>query len=153
MPRPTFSHTFPTRRSSDLIAKPLRDFIVEASSNLEHSSLIPFFLGELYSSRISLRGRSAASLRQNCVTVFSFSKNHFSSPSGRWSIELLISRSGSTLQHCANSSINFSATDTTSSRTSEAALWPATYISPLSNSTPCIRKHRISSNSLVPIHP
>src|SRR5262249_59610705 len=39
-----------------------------------------------YSSRISLRGRSAASLRQNCVTVFSFSKNHFSSPSGRWSI-------------------------------------------------------------------
>src|SRR5262245_62874646 len=30
------------------------------------------------SSRISLRGRSAASLRQNCVTVFSFSKNHFS---------------------------------------------------------------------------
>src|SRR5437660_8941048 len=25
-------------------------------------------------------GRSAASLRQNCVTVFSFSKNHFSSP-------------------------------------------------------------------------
>src|SRR5438046_5843141 len=39
----------------------------------------------LYSSRISLRGRSAASLRQNCVTVFSFSKNHFSSPSGRWS--------------------------------------------------------------------
>src|SRR5438874_661762 len=46
-----------------------------------------------YSSRISLRGRSAASLRQNCVTVFSFSKNHFSSPSGRWSIVLLISRS------------------------------------------------------------
>src|SRR5207248_11653706 len=41
----------------------------------------------IYSSRISLRGRSAASLRQNCVTVFSFSKNHFSSPSGRWSIE------------------------------------------------------------------
>src|SRR5947208_3098510 len=34
------------------------------------------------------RGRSAASLRQNCVTVFSFSKNHFSSPSGRWSIVL-----------------------------------------------------------------
>src|SRR5262249_57993269 len=27
---------------------------------------------------LSLRGRSAASLRQNCVTVFSFSKNHFS---------------------------------------------------------------------------
>src|SRR5690554_7934667 len=53
-------HSFPTRRSSDL-----------------------------YSSRISLRGRSAASLRQNCVTVFSFSKNHFSSPSGRWSIVLL----------------------------------------------------------------
>src|SRR5437764_4090878 len=25
---------------------------------------------------------------QNCVTVFSFSKNHFSSPSGRWSIVL-----------------------------------------------------------------
>src|SRR5438067_7370383 len=37
------------------------------------------------------------SLRQNCVTVFSFSKNHFSSPSGRWSIVLLISdrKSGS----------------------------------------------------------
>src|SRR5207245_2007782 len=35
---------------------------------------------------IILRGASAASLRQNCVTVFSFSKNHFSSPSGRWSI-------------------------------------------------------------------
>src|SRR2546429_998092 len=47
------------------------------------------------SSRISLRGRSAASLRQNCVTVFSFSKNHFSSPSGRWSIVLLISSWGS----------------------------------------------------------
>src|SRR5437870_8525589 len=41
-----------------------------------------------------LRGRSAASLRQNCVTVFSFSKNHFSSPSGRWSIVLLISSWG-----------------------------------------------------------
>src|SRR5471030_3352497 len=79
------------------IAKPLRDFIVEASSNLEHSSLIPFFLGYLYSARISLRGRSAASLRQNCVTVLSFSKNHFSSPSGRWSIVLLISSWGSTL--------------------------------------------------------
>src|SRR5204862_3169696 len=86
---------FLLNRSSDL--KPLRDFIVEASSNLEHSSLIPFFLGQLYSSRISLRGRSAASLRQNCVTVFSFSKNHFSSPSGRWSIVLLISSWGSTL--------------------------------------------------------
>src|SRR4051794_15386078 len=46
---------------------------------------------------LSLRGRSAASLRQNCVTVFSFSKNHFSSPSGRWSIVLLISSWGSTL--------------------------------------------------------
>src|SRR5206468_759685 len=43
------------------------------------------------------------------------------------------------------SSINFSVTDTNSSRTSEAALWPSTYISPLSNSTPCIRKDRISS--------
>src|SRR5699024_1653917 len=102
-----------------------------------------------YSSRISLRGRSAASLRQNCVTVFSFSKNHFSSPSGRWSIVLLISSWGSTLYHCANSSINFSVTDTNSSRTSEAALWPSTYISPLSNSTPCIRKDRISSKSLM----
>src|SRR6266542_5709401 len=87
---------FLLNRSSDL-AKPLRDFIVEASSNLEHSSLIPFFLGYLSSSRISLRGRSAASLRQTCVTVFSFSKNHFSSPSGRWSIVLLISSWGSTL--------------------------------------------------------
>src|SRR5438128_11008891 len=47
---------------------------------------------------ISLRGRSAASLRQNCVTVFSISKNHFSSPSGRWSIVLLISSWGSTLR-------------------------------------------------------
>src|SRR5436853_287522 len=54
-------------------------------------------LKERVSSRISLRGRSAASLRQNCVTVFSFSKNHFSSPSGRWSIVLLISSWGSTL--------------------------------------------------------
>src|SRR5438876_7040127 len=33
--------------------------------------------------------------------------------------------------------------------TSEAALWPSTYISPLSNSTPCIRKDRISSKSLM----
>src|SRR4051812_44374667 len=48
-----------------------------------------------------------------------------------------------------NSSINFSVTDTNSSRTSEAALWPSTYISPLSNSTPCIRKDRISSKSLM----
>src|SRR5438876_273176 len=32
---------------------------------------------------------------------------------------------------------------------SEAALWPSTYISPLSNSTPCIRKDRISSKSLM----
>src|SRR5207244_11866210 len=39
--------------------------------------------------------------------------------------------------------------DTNSSRTSEAALWPSTYISPLSNSTPCIRKDRISSKSLM----
>src|SRR5205823_13238131 len=83
------------------IAKPLRDFIVEASSNLEHSSLIPFFLGYLYSSRISLRGRSAASLRQNCVTVFLFSKSHFSSPSSRWCIVLLISSWWWTLQHRA----------------------------------------------------
>src|SRR5438093_1868918 len=49
----------------------------------------------------------------------------------------------------SNSSINFSVTDTNSSRTSEAALWPSTYISPLSNSTPCIRKDRISSKSLM----
>src|SRR2546430_9167549 len=48
-----------------------------------------------------------------------------------------------------NSSINFSVTDTNSSRTSEAALWPSTYISPLSNSTPCIRKDRISSKILM----
>src|SRR5437899_6406205 len=27
--------------------------------------------------------------------------------------------------------------------------WPSTYISPLSNSTPCIRKDRISSKSLM----
>src|SRR5258708_15103358 len=42
-----------------------------------------------YTTLFRSRGRSAASLRQNCVTVFSFSKNHFSSPSGRWSIVLL----------------------------------------------------------------
>src|SRR5690606_15874738 len=53
---------------------------------------------------------------------------------------------------CANSSINFSVTDTNSSRTSEAALWPSTYISPLSNSTPCIRKDRISSKSLMRLY-
>src|SRR5438477_4899663 len=54
------------------------------------STLFPYTtLFRSHSSRISLRGRSAASLRQNCVTVFSFSKNHFSSPSGRWSIVLL----------------------------------------------------------------
>src|SRR5690348_17870897 len=64
---------------------------------LLEKKIIPFFLGLLYSSRISLRGRSAASLRQDCVTVFSFAKNHFSSPSGRWSIVLLISSWGSTL--------------------------------------------------------
>src|SRR5205814_2061999 len=39
--------------------------------------------------------------------------------------------------------------DTSVKRTSEAALWPSTYISPLSNSTPCIRKDRISSKSLM----
>src|SRR5262249_52969475 len=44
---------------------------------------------------------------------------------------------------------SFSVTDTNSSRTSEAALWPSTYISPLSTSTPCIRKDRISSKSLM----
>src|SRR5438128_2525787 len=53
---------------------------------------------------------------------------------------------------CANSSINFSVTDTNSSRTSEAALWPSTYISPLSNSTPCIRKDRISFSSLMAVN-
>src|SRR5205807_7508621 len=52
------------------------------------STLFPYTTLFRSSSRISLRGRSAASLRQNCVTVFSFSKNHFSSPSGRWSIVL-----------------------------------------------------------------
>src|SRR5438045_4723704 len=30
-----------------------------------------------------------------------------------------------------------------------SALWPSTYISPLSNSKPCIRKDRISSKSLM----
>src|SRR5262249_3197280 len=34
-------------------------------------------------------------------------------------------------------------------RSSDLALWPSTYISPLSNSTPCIRKDRISSKSLM----
>src|SRR5437762_3658944 len=52
-----------------------------------------------------------------------------------------------TLFRSANSSINFSVTDTNSSRTSEAALWPSTYISPLSNSTPCIRKEDRKSGS------
>src|SRR5256885_277624 len=70
------------------------------STRLNSSHLVisyaVFFL-KIKSSRISLRGRSAASLRQNCVTVFSFSKNHFSSPSLRWSIVLLISSWGSTL--------------------------------------------------------
>src|SRR5690554_635863 len=47
--------------------------------------------------------------------------------------------------HDALPIFNFSVTDTNSSRTSEAALWPSTYISPLSNSTPCIRKDRIRS--------
>src|SRR5205823_6788485 len=65
------------------------------SSRRRHTRSVSAFLlnrsSDLYAvlSRISLRGRSAASLRQNCVTVFSFSKNHFSSPSGRWSIVLL----------------------------------------------------------------
>src|SRR5947209_159397 len=71
------------------------------SSRRRHTRSVSAFLlnrsSDLYSSRISLRGRSAASLRQNCVTVFSFSKNHFSSPSGRWSIVLLISSWGSIL--------------------------------------------------------
>src|SRR5262249_59200227 len=98
------------------------------------------FLGELYSSRISLRGRSAASLRQNCVTVFSFSKNHFASPSGRWFIVLLISSWGGTLYHWAISSINFSVSDRNSSRTPEAPVSPSTYISPLSNPTPLTRR-------------
>src|SRR5256886_8944888 len=31
----------------------------------------------------------------------------------------------------------------------EDALWPSTYISPLSHSTPCIRQDRISSQSLL----
>src|SRR2546430_5619368 len=31
----------------------------------------------------------------------------------------------------------------------KTALWPSTYISPLSNSTPCIRTDRISSHSLM----
>src|SRR5258708_21228340 len=102
----------------------MRDLIVEASSNLEHSSLIPFFLGQLYSSRISLRGRSAASLRQNCLTVFSFSKNHFSSPSGRSSIVLLISSWGSTFYNCGNSSIKFSLTHANLSRQQTATSAP-----------------------------
>src|SRR5262245_39547721 len=51
--------------------------------------------------------RSAASLRQNCVTVFSFSKNHFSSPSGRWSIVLLISSWGSTDRKSGSAGMSF----------------------------------------------
>src|SRR5437660_12221796 len=38
-----------------------------------------------------------------------------------------------------------------SSRTSEAALWPSTYISPLSNSTPCIQIGRASCRERVEI--
>src|SRR5262245_64527430 len=44
--RPPRSTLFPYTTLFRSIAKPLRDFIVEASSNLEHSSLIPFFLDE-----------------------------------------------------------------------------------------------------------
>src|SRR5205085_10347784 len=77
---------------------PLLSFFSNAPATTEIYTLsLHDALPILYSSRISLRGRSAASLRQNCVTVFSFSKNHFSSPSGRWSIVLLISSWGSTL--------------------------------------------------------
>src|SRR5947199_3113295 len=39
--RPPRSTLFPYTTLFRSIAKPLRDFIVEASSNLEHSSLIP----------------------------------------------------------------------------------------------------------------
>src|SRR2546426_4169134 len=53
--------------------------------SLEISAFVLSLLEKLYSSRISLRGRSAASLRQNCVTVFSFSKNHFSRSEERFS--------------------------------------------------------------------
>src|SRR5437868_15391480 len=93
----------------------------------------------------SLRGRSAASLRQNCVTVFSFSKNHFSYPSGRWSIVLLISSWGSTSYLCANSSINFSLRDRNSSRTSDDTLWPSIHISPLCQYTSSLRIDTIAS--------
>src|SRR3989442_12187274 len=110
------------------IAKPLRDCKEEPPSHLEHSSLILYFVVKLYSSRKSLRGRSAASLRQNCVTDFSFSKNPFSSPSGRWPTLLLISSWGSTSYHRAKSSINSSVTDTNPSTPSEAAVSPSSYI-------------------------
>src|SRR5687767_13641922 len=40
---------------------------------------------------------------------------------------------------------------TNSSRTSEAALWPSTYISPLSNSTPCIDRKSGSAGMPRPI--
>src|SRR5206468_3061215 len=54
--------------------------------------------------------------------------------------------------HCANSSINFSVTDTNSSRTSEAALWPSTYISPLSNSTPHTKRQNLFQELDAVIH-
>src|SRR5947208_17171737 len=53
-------------------------FIFLTSPRPPTSTLFPYTTLFRSSSRISLRGRSAASLRQNCVTVFSFSKNHFS---------------------------------------------------------------------------
>src|SRR5437773_1115115 len=56
------------------------------------------------------------------------------------------------LNRSSDLSINFSVTDTNSSRTSEAALWPSTYISPLSNSTPCIRRQNLFQELDAVIH-
>src|SRR5256885_8553899 len=80
-------HTSELQSPCNLVCR----LLLEKKNNLVHSSLIPFFLGSLYSSLISLRARSAASLLHHCVTVFSFSKHPFSSPSWRWSLALLIS--------------------------------------------------------------
>src|SRR5260370_9521703 len=50
--------------------------------------VIFFFFNDTATTEIyTLSLHDALPIWQNCVTVFSFSKNHFSSPSGRWSID------------------------------------------------------------------
>src|SRR5438105_987386 len=116
---PQHLHSFPTRRSSDLCPA-----TVSRGASPSPSSA-------------SARGASPTSDRKS--TRLNSSHEWIS-----YAVFCLKKK-----KHCANSSINFSVTDTNSSLTSEAALWPSTYISPLSNSTPCIRKDRISSKSFM----